>query len=72
MSSIYEKWISANHSLFACYEKVSTEQYNALSKADQDNLCKSEQDAVAKFLKDDSINFRGLINARISALNEQH
>ena len=71
MSSVYEKWISANHALFACYEKVPAEQYNALSKQDQDNLCKSESDSVATFLKNDSVNFRHIINERITALNQE-
>jgi hypothetical protein len=42
MSSVYEKWIAANHALFACYEKVPADQFNALAKAEQDNLCKKE------------------------------
>lgn len=73
MSSVYEKWIAANHALFACYEKVPTDQFNALAKAEQDNLCKKEQDEVAAFLKNDSVNFRNIINERIFALaSEQH
>jgi hypothetical protein len=73
MSSVYEKWITSNHALFACYEKVSTDQFNALSKADQDNLCKKEQEAVSGFLKNDSVNFRNIIAERIAAVgSEQH
>lgn len=71
MSSVYEKWISANHTLFACYEKVSADQFNALAKADQDNLCKKEQETVAGFLKNDSVNFRSIINERISAISSE-
>jgi hypothetical protein len=69
MTSVYEKWIAANHALFSCYEKVPADQYNALSKKEQDNLCKKEQDEVAAFLKNDSVNFRHIINERIAALS---
>jgi hypothetical protein len=69
MSSIYEKWIAANHALFSCYEKVTAEQFNALSKHDQDHLCKNEQDSVASFLKNDSVNFRHLIKERLNAVS---
>ncbi len=58
MTSAYEKFIAANYALMACYEKVSTEQFNAMSQNDQDNLCKSEQSAVRHFLSDESINFK--------------
>ena len=71
MSSVYEKWISANHALFACYEKVPADQFNALSKADQDNLCKKEQDAVSGFLKNDSVSFRNIINDRLAAISSE-
>lgn len=70
MSSVYEKWISANHALMACYEKTPVEQFSSLSKQDQDSLCLNEQKAVAQFLKDDSINFRSLIQARLATMEQ--
>lgn len=70
MSSVYEKWISANHALFACYEAVPVEQYTAMPAAEQNNVCKSEQSAVAAFLKDDSINFKHLIQARLASFEQ--
>lgn len=72
MSSVYENWIKANHSLMACYEKTTAEQFAALSKKDQDSLCLNEQKAVSQFLKDDSINFRSLIHARLAAIESKH
>jgi hypothetical protein len=50
---------------------VPADKFNALSKPEQDNLCKSEQNAVSAFLKNDSVNFRNIINERIAALGEQ-
>lgn len=72
MSSVYERWISANHALMACYETTSVESFNALSVKDQDNLCASEQKTVATFLKDDSVNFKSILHARLAALETQH
>ena len=72
MSSAYEKWISANLALFACYEKVSTEQYEALSKSDQDSLCKSEAVTVASFLNKDEVSFKNILASRIASFDEKH
>ena len=67
MSSVYENFIKANHALFACYEAVNHEQWKALSKPEQDSLCKDEKAAVADFLKNDQVHFRELIQARINS-----
>lgn len=72
MTSAYEKFMAANYALMACYEKVSTEQFNALSKSEQDSLCKAEQTAVKQFLSDDSINFKQLAKARLHAMEQHH
>ena len=72
MSSVYENWIKANNNLMACYEKTSAEQFQALSKKDQDSLCLNEQKAVSQFLKDDSVNFKSLIHARLAAIEGKH
>ena len=66
MSSVYEKFIAANHALFKCQEKVSVEQWNGMSAAEQDGVCKSEAAAVAEFLKNDQVNFRALIHERLA------
>jgi hypothetical protein len=72
MSSVYERWIGANNALMACYEANSVETFNALSVKDQDNLCASEQKTVAAFLKDDSVNFKSILQARLAAMEQQH
>ena len=66
MSSVYEKFIAANHALFQCQESVSVEAWNAMKPAEQDAVCKSEADAVASFLTDDSVKFSKLINDRLA------
>jgi hypothetical protein len=66
MSSVYEKFIAANHALFACQEAVSVEQWNTMKPAEQDNVCKNEAQAVASFLKDDSVKFSNILNDRIA------
>jgi hypothetical protein len=66
MSSIYEKFIAANHALFTCQESVSVEQWNTMKPAEQDSVCKSEAQAVATFLKEDKVNFRALLGDRLA------
>jgi len=70
MSSVYEKFISANLALMACYDKTPIDQFNALDKKDQDSLCMSEQNAVAQYLKDDSVNFKSIMQARLAAMEQ--
>jgi hypothetical protein len=72
MTSTYEQFIAANYALMACYEKVSTEQSQAMSAHDLDQLCKTEQSAVTNFLKNDSITFKQLAAARLHAMEHQH
>ena len=71
MSSVYENFIKANHALFACYDAVNNDAFQAMGKADQDALCKDEKAAVAQFLKDDSVHFRELITARLASFDKQ-
>jgi hypothetical protein len=67
MSSVYQNFIAANHALKACYEAVPLEQFQALSAADQKNLCHAEKAAVRDFLSKDQVHFRELIQARINS-----
>jgi TRAP-type C4-dicarboxylate transport system substrate-binding protein len=53
MSSAYEKFITANHALFACYEAVSNDVFQAMPKHDQDAVCATEKTAVSAMLKED-------------------
>jgi hypothetical protein len=69
MSSVYEKFIAANHALFTCQQSVTTEQWNEMDSEAQSQVCKSESEAVATFLKNDSVSFKHLINERLAALN---
>ena len=66
MSSVYAKFIAANHALFQCQEAVSVEQWNAMKPAEQEQVCKSEAAAVATFLNDDKVKFSHLLNERIA------
>ena len=66
--SAYERFIKANHALFTCMESVSHESFNAMSSDDQQKVCHSERNEVAAYLKNDSVNFRNLLNDRIAAL----
>ena len=71
MSSVYAKFIAANEALFKCMEATSADQYNAMSAADQANVCKSEASEVASYLQNNSVNFRSLLNERIDSLAKQ-
>jgi len=68
MSTNYEQFIAANQALMDCYAGVSAEQFSAMSRQDQDNVCKSEASAVRSFLANDSINFRHILADRIKSL----
>jgi len=68
-NTIINKW--QDQTVSDCNEKVSADQFNVLAKADQDNLCKKEQETVAGFLKNDSVNFRSIINERITAISSE-
>lgn len=68
MSSVYENFIKANHALFACYEAVPNDQFQAMNKQDQDMVCKEERTAVAQFLQNDQVHFRELIKARLNSM----
>ena len=73
MSNVYERFITANHALFACYDQVDVEAWKAMNAKDQANVCATEQAAVRRFLQEDSVHFRTLIQARIESLaSQQH
>ena len=70
MKTTYEKWIEANHKLNKCFESVSMDKFKTMSDSEQKTLCKSEKDAVANFLTNNSIGFKQLLQERIDALNQ--
>lgn len=67
MSTNYEQFIAANQALIDCYAQVSAEQFSALSRQDQQNVCRSESTAVRGFLENDSPNFKNILADRIRA-----
>lgn len=69
MSTNYERFIAANQALMDCYAGVPAEQYSALSRPEQENVCRSEAAAVRSFLANDSINFRHVLAERIRAFD---
>jgi len=70
MSTVYGKFIAANHALFACQQAITVEQWNELDSKAQSEVCKSEAQAVAAFLKNDSVSFKNLIHEKLAALNQ--
>ena len=68
--SSYEQFIAANEKLFKCMEDAQLESVQKMSEADQMKVCRAEGDAVAQFLKQDQVNFRSLLAARLGALKQ--
>ena len=68
--SVYESFIKANHALFACFEAVPNDQFQAMDPQAQDAVCKDERAAVAEFLQNDQVHFRELIKARIASFEQ--
>ena len=66
--STYEQFIAANERLFKCMDEAK--DVKGLSAADQAGICREEGNAVAAFLKNDQVNFRSLLDARIAALKQ--
>lgn len=71
MSTNYEQYISANQALIDCFARVPAEQYSAMSKWDQEAVCRSEAEAVRTFLLNDTVNFRNILAERIRAFDQQ-
>lgn len=71
MSTNYEQFIAANQALMDCFASVPAEQYSAMSKLEQQGVCKSEAEAVKGFLTSDSINFKYILADRIKAFDKQ-
>ena len=69
MSTNYEKFIVANQSLIECYASVPAEQYSAMSNSEQQQVCKSEANTVAQFLKQGQVDFKAILAERIAAFD---
>ena len=68
MSSVYERFIAANEALFACMQSVSEADYKEMTPSAQETVCRAEGEAVAEFLRNDSIAFRNLAAERLNFL----
>jgi len=71
MSTNYENFIIANAALMKCYEQVPASEFSALSKNEQLNLCKSEQDLVSRAIRAGHASFSSIITERINSLEAQ-
>ena len=71
MPNTYLTFMQANEALAKCMSGVKPEQYQAMSAADQGNVCKSEANTVRDLLQNDSVSFRNLLNERIAAAKAQ-
>lgn len=72
MTTNYERFIAANQSLMDCFASVPAEQFSAMSKADQDNVCRSEANAVRQFIQNGTPNFRNILAERIASFDAKH
>lgn len=69
MSTNYEQFISANQSLMDCFANVPADQYSAMSKADQDNVCHSEATTVRSMINAGHADFRNVLAERIASMD---
>ncbi len=65
MKTAFERYIEANNALSKCFEAVSVDQYNKLSAAQQEGLCKAEKQAVTSFLTTNQVGFANLVKERL-------
>ena len=71
MKNSYLAFIQANDALAKCMAAQKADQWQAMSAADQSNVCKAEATTVADMLKNDNISFRNLLAERMEALKAQ-
>ena len=69
MSTNYEKFVAANQALMDCFKAVPADQFSAMSLADQNEVCKSEANAVRNHLNAGHANFANILSERIAALD---
>jgi hypothetical protein len=69
MSTNYEQFIAANHTLMNCYAEVPADSFSAMSKSEQEGVCRNEANAVRGFIAQEQVNFRSILNERISAFD---
>ena len=71
MPNTYLTFMQANEALANCMAGVKADQYQAMSAAEQQTVCKSEASSVRDLLQNDSVSFRNLLNERIAAAKAQ-
>ena len=71
MPNTYLTFMQANEALAKCMAGVKAAEYQTMSAADQDSVCKSEANSVRDLLQSDSVDFRNLLNERIAAVKSQ-
>ena len=72
MSTNYEQYIAANQALLSCMEAVPADQYNAMSAAEQGNVCFSEASAVRAHLQSGKISFGSIVQERLAIVRAQN
>jgi hypothetical protein len=69
MSTNYEKFIAANHSLMNCFASVPAEQYSAMSRSEQENVCRNEADLVRQHIAAGNLDFKNILQERINSIS---
>jgi hypothetical protein len=64
----YVTYIKVNEALFKCYEGIKPKAYEALSKSDQENVCKTEREAVEAILASGELRFPSIVSERLNAI----
>ena len=52
-----------------CYAGVSSDQFSAMSKMDQQDVCKSEATVVRSFITEGKADFKNILAERITAFD---
>ena len=71
MPNSYFTFMQANDALAKCMAAQKVDQYQAMSAAEQDSVCRAEASAVRDVLSNDSVTFRNLLSERIAAVKAQ-
>ena len=70
MSTNYEHFIAANQRLIDCMAGVPAEQYSAMSRAEQENVCKAESAQVRSHIQAGHADFKNILAERINSLSQ--
>ena len=71
MPNSYLTFIQANDALAKCMAGQKAASLQALSAAEQENVCRAEASAVRELLANDSVSFRSLLAERMAAVKAQ-